>query len=75
MIAMLYSNLVGPLPLSRTAITESRIFRMTCRHDSFAMISELQLLLLRMLRGLILYPDYRATITLVALVTEAYLLS
>ena len=45
-IAMLYSHLVGPLSLSRTAITE--------------------------LRGLILYPDYQATIAPVALVTEAY---
>jgi hypothetical protein len=39
------------------------------------MISEPQLLLLRTLRGLILYPDYRATITPVALVMEAYSLS
>jgi hypothetical protein len=39
------------------------------------MISEPQLRLLRTLRGLILYPDYRATIASVALVTEAYSLS
>jgi hypothetical protein len=74
-IAMLHSHLVGPLPLSRTIIAESRIFCMPCRHGSTAMISEPQLRLLRTLRGLILYPDYRATIAPVALVTEAYSLS
>ena len=74
-IAMLYSHLVGPLPLSQTAITESRIFRMPCRYSLSAMIIEPQLRLLSTLRGLILYPDYRATITPVALVTEAYSLS
>jgi hypothetical protein len=75
MIAMSHSRLVGPLPLSRTAIAESRIFRMSCRHGSSAVISEPQLRLLRTLRGLILYPDYRAIIVPVVLVTEAYLLS
>jgi hypothetical protein len=36
------------------------------------MIIEPQLCLLRMLCGLIVHPDYRATIASVALVTEAY---
>jgi hypothetical protein len=74
-IAMLHSYLVGQLSLSRTPITESRIFCMPCRHGSAAIINEPQLRLLRTLRGLILYPDYRATIVPVALVTEAYSLS
>jgi hypothetical protein len=68
MIAMSYSRLIGPLPLSRTAIVESRIFRMPCRHGlcPSAVIIESQLRLLRMLHGLIVYPDYRAIIVPVA---------
>jgi hypothetical protein len=71
MIAMSHSRLVGPLSLSRTAIAESRIFCMSCRHGSSTVISEPQLRLLRTLRGLILYPDYQAIIVLVALITKA----
>jgi hypothetical protein len=68
---MLHSRLIGPLPLSRTAIAGSRIFRMPCRHCLSAVIIEPQLCLLRTLRGLIVYPDYRAIIVLVALITKA----
>jgi hypothetical protein len=52
-IAMLHSHLVGPLPLSRTAIIKSRIFCMPYRHGSSAMISEPQLRLLCLLWRLI----------------------
>jgi hypothetical protein len=69
-IAMSHSHLIRPLPLSRTAITESRIFRMPCRHCLPAVIIEPQLRLLRTLRGLIMYPDYRAIIVSVALITK-----
>jgi hypothetical protein len=71
MIAISHSCLIGPLPLSRTSIAESRIFCMPCRHCSSVMIIEPQLRLLRTLCGLILYHDYWATIALVALITKA----
>jgi hypothetical protein len=71
MIAMSRSPLIGSLPLSQTAIAESRIFRMPCRHCLSAVIMESQLRLLRMLRGLIVYPNYRVTTAPVALVTKA----
>jgi hypothetical protein len=67
---MSHSRLVGPLPLSWTVIVESCIFRMLCRHYLSAVISEPQLCLLRTLRGLIMYPDYRAIIVSVALITK-----
>jgi hypothetical protein len=70
-IAISHSRLVGSLLLSRTAIAESRIFRMPCRHCPSAMIIEPQLRLLHTLHGLIVYPDYRATIVPVALITKA----
>jgi hypothetical protein len=57
--------------LSRTAITESRIFRMLCRHCLSAVIIDPQLRLLCTLCGLIVYPDYRAIIVPVALITKA----
>jgi hypothetical protein len=57
--------------LSGTAIGESRIFRMPCRHSLSAVIIEPQLRMLRTLRGLIVYPDYRAIIVPVALITKA----
>jgi hypothetical protein len=44
---------------------------MPCRHCLSAVIIEPQLLLLRTLRGLIVYPDYRAIIVPVALITKA----
>jgi hypothetical protein len=68
---MARSRLIGSLPLSRTAITESRIFRMPYRHCLSAVIIEPQLRLLRTLHGLIMYPDYRAIIVHVALITKA----
>ena len=67
MIALSHSRLIRHLPLSRTAIAESRIFRMPCRHYLCAVIIEPQL---RMLRGLVLYPDYRVTTVPVAFVTK-----
>ena len=67
---MSHSRFVGPLRLSRTAITESRIFRMPCRHCLSAVIIESQLRMLRMLRGFIVYPNYRAIIVPVALITK-----
>jgi hypothetical protein len=70
-IAMSQSHLIGPLPLSRTAIAESRIFRMPCRHCLSVVIIEPQLRQLRTLCGLVAYPNYRATTAPVALVTEA----
>jgi hypothetical protein len=70
-IAISCSRLIGPLPLSRTAITESCIFCMPCRHCSCVVITEPQLCLLRTLCGLVAYPDYRATTAPVALVMEA----
>jgi hypothetical protein len=60
------------LSLSWTAIAESRIFRMPFRRCPYVVIIESQLCLLRTLCGLIVYPDHRATIAPVALVTEAY---
>jgi hypothetical protein len=66
------SRLIGSLSLSRTAIAESRIFRMPCRHCPSAVIIEPQLRLLRTLRGLIVYPDYRAKIVLLALFARAH---
>jgi hypothetical protein len=63
--------LFGQLPLSRTAITESRIFSMPYRYCLSAVIIEPQLRLLRTLRGLIVYPDYRAIIVHVAFITKA----
>jgi hypothetical protein len=65
------SLLIGSLPLSRTAIAESCIFRMPCRHYPSAVIIESQLCMLYTLRGLIVYPDYRAIIVPVALITKA----
>jgi hypothetical protein len=44
---------------------------MPCKHCLSAVIIEPQLRLLRMLRGLIVYPDYRAVIVPVALITKA----
>ena len=44
---------------------------MPCRHCAFVVIIEPQLRLLRTLRGFIMYPDYRAIIVLVALITKA----
>jgi hypothetical protein len=41
-IAMSHSRLVYPLPLSRTAIAESHIFRMPCRHYFSIVIAEPQ---------------------------------
>jgi hypothetical protein len=70
-IAMSRSLLIGSLLLSQTAIVESRIFRMPCRHYLSAVIIEPQLRLLCMLRGLIVYPYYRAIIVPVALITKA----
>jgi hypothetical protein len=43
---------------------------MPCRHCPPAVIIEHQLRLLRMLRGLIVYPDYRARIVPVVLITK-----
>ncbi len=57
--------------MSRPAITESRIFRMPCRHCLFVVIIKPQLRLLRTLHGLIVYPDYRVIIVPVALITKA----
>jgi hypothetical protein len=71
-IAMLYSRLIGPLPLSRTTIVGSRIFRMPCRHGLSTVIIKPQLCLLRTLRGLIVYPDYRAIIVHVVLITKVW---
>jgi hypothetical protein len=71
-IAMSHSCFIGPLSLSRTAIAESHIFRMPCRHCTFAVIIEPQLHLLCTLRGLIMEPDYRAKIVLVALFARTY---
>jgi hypothetical protein len=45
---------------------------MPCRHCLSAVIIEPQLRLLRTLRGLIVYPDYRAKIVLLALFVRAY---
>jgi hypothetical protein len=70
-IAMSRSLLIGSLPLSQTAIVESRIFRMPCRHYLSVVIIEPQLRLLRTLRGLIVYPNYRVIIVPVALITKA----
>jgi hypothetical protein len=70
-IAMPRSLLIGSLLLSQTAIAESRIFRMPCRHCLSAVIIEPQLRLLRILCGLIVYPNYRAIIVSVALITKA----
>jgi hypothetical protein len=64
-MAMSQSRLIGPLLLSRTAIVESHIFRMPCRHCPSVVIIKPQLHLLCTLCGLIVYPDYRATIALV----------
>jgi hypothetical protein len=69
-IAMSRSHLIGPLLFSWTSIAESHTFRMPCRHCSFVVIIEPQLRLLRTLRGLIVYPDYRAIIVSVALITK-----
>jgi hypothetical protein len=68
---MSHSHLIGPLLLSWTAIAESRTFHMPCRHYSSVVITEPQLRLLRTLRGLIVYPDYRAIVVRVALITKA----
>jgi hypothetical protein len=67
---MSHSRLIGQLPLSQTAIAESRTFRMPCRHCSSVVITEPQLRLLRMLHGLIVYPDYRTIIVPVALIMK-----
>jgi hypothetical protein len=68
---MSHSHLIGPLLLSWTAIAESHTFRMPCRHCSSVVIIDPQLRLLHTLRGLIVYPDYRAIIVSVALITKA----
>jgi hypothetical protein len=68
---MSHSCLIGPLSLSQTAIAESRIFRMPCRHCLSAVIIEPQMHLLCTLRGLIVYPNYRTIIVPVALITKA----
>jgi hypothetical protein len=65
------SPLIGSLPLSQIAIAELRIFRMPCRHCLSVVIIEPQLRLLRTLRGFIVYPNYRAIIVPVALITNA----
>jgi hypothetical protein len=65
------SPLIRSLSLSQTAIAESRIFRKPCRHCPSAVIIDSKLRLLRTLRGLIVYPDYRAIIVLVALIMKA----
>jgi hypothetical protein len=67
---MSHSRLIGQLPLSRTAIDESRTFRMPCKHCSSVVSTEPQLSLLRTLHGLIVYPDYRAIIVHVALIMK-----
>jgi hypothetical protein len=71
MLLLCHTRLIGPLPLSRTVIAESRIFCMPCRHCSSVVIIEPQLHLLRTLCGLVLYPDYRVTTAPVAFVTKA----
>jgi hypothetical protein len=68
LLYMSHSRLIGPLPLSRTSIAASCIFR---RHCPSVVVIERQSRLLRTLCGLILYPDYRATTTPIALVTKA----
>jgi hypothetical protein len=70
LIVMSHSRLIRPLPLSQTVKAESRIFRVPCRHCPSAMIIEPQMRMLRTLRGLIVYPDYRATILPVALIIK-----
>jgi hypothetical protein len=62
------SPLIGSLPLSQTAIAESRIF--ACPVGTVCLL-EPQLRLLRTLRGFIVYPNYRATIASIVLVTKA----
>jgi NADH:ubiquinone oxidoreductase subunit 3 (subunit A) len=44
---------------------------MLCRHYLYVVIIKSQLRLLRTLRGLIVYPDYRVIIVSVALITKA----
>jgi hypothetical protein len=68
---MSHSCLIGQLLLSRTAIAESRTFRMPCRHCSSVIFTEPQLRLLHMLHGLIVYPDYRAIIVSVTLIMKS----
>jgi hypothetical protein len=84
MIQYLYhTNLVASydccvaLSLNWTAPVESDrhrrvmyFFCMPCRHCSSAVNIEPQLGLLRTLGGLIMYPDYRATIVPVTLITK-----
>jgi hypothetical protein len=66
------SQLIGSLPLSRTTIVESHVFRRPCRHYPCVVIIEPQLRLLCTLCGLIVYTDYyRDIIVSVTLVTEA----
>jgi hypothetical protein len=75
MIAMSRSRLIGSLPLSRTAITESHIFRWPWRHCMCVTTIESQLRLLRLLcllRVLIVYPNYQATTASVALITKVW---
>jgi hypothetical protein len=57
-------------PVESDVIIESRIFRMPCRH-CLSVCREPQLRLLRTLRGFIMYPNYRAIIVHVALITKA----
>jgi hypothetical protein len=74
MIAMSRSRLIGSLPLSRTAIAESHIFRGPWRHCMCVATIESQLRLLRLLcllRVLIVYPNYQATTAPVALIMKA----
>jgi hypothetical protein len=71
---MSHSRLIGSLPLSRTAIAESHIFRGPWRHCMCVATIESQLCLLRLLcllRVLIVYLNYQATIVSVALITKA----
>jgi hypothetical protein len=58
LIAMSHSRLTWPLLLSRTAIAELRTFHKPCRQCSSVAIIKPQLCLLRIMNGLILYPDY-----------------
>jgi hypothetical protein len=74
-IAMSRSRLIGSLPLSRTAITESHNFRGPWRHCMCVVTIESQLCLLRLLcllHVLIVYPNYQATTASVALVTKVW---
>jgi hypothetical protein len=71
-------NCYVAVSFNRTAPVKSDRYRwvayffcMPCRHCSSVVIIEPQLCLLRMLCGLVLYPDYRVTTAPVAFVTNA----